>query len=62
MENKIITTKSGLQYQDIIIGTGNSPEKGDKVWVLGMFERGTKDFRAIYVPDRSEKTLTSVIL
>ena len=44
MENEIITTKSGLQYQDIIIGKGNNPEKGDKVVVhyTGKLEDGTK--------------------
>lgn len=28
------------------------------VWVLGFWERGTKDMRAIVVKDRSEATLT----
>lgn len=31
---------------------------GCKVWVLGFYERGSKDQRAIYVKDRSTETLT----
>ena len=34
----------------------------EKVWVLGFYERGTKAMRAIYVKDRSEQTLTNVVL
>ena len=32
------------------------------MWVLGFYERGTKNIRAIYVKDRSQETLTQVIL
>lgn len=43
MKNEIITTPSGLKYYDLIIGEGNSPEKGDKVIVhyTGKLEDGT---------------------
>ena len=33
LENKIITTHTGLKYEDLIIGTGNYPKVGDKVIV-----------------------------
>ena len=33
LENKIITTHTGLKYEDFIIGTGNYPKVGDKVIV-----------------------------
>ena len=41
---KTITTESGLKYQDIKVGTGNSPKKGDMVVVhyTGTFENGEK--------------------
>ena len=32
--------------------------KREKVWVLGFYERETKESRAIYVKDRTEETLT----
>lgn len=32
--------------------------KKENVWVLGFYERGTKEARAIYVKDRTEETLT----
>jgi hypothetical protein len=31
---------------------------GEKIWVLGFFERDTKEGRAIFVKDRTESTLT----
>jgi peptidylprolyl isomerase len=39
-----ITTQSGLQYKEITIGTGATPEKGQKVIVhyTGTLENGTK--------------------
>tara|TARA_Y100000590_G_scaffold300162_1_gene338439 strand:+ start:300 stop:1082 length:783 start_codon:yes stop_codon:yes gene_type:complete len=33
MKNNIMTTSSGLQYQDLVIGTGEYPSTGDKVSV-----------------------------
>jgi len=43
MENKIITTHTGLQYKDLIVGTGEYPSAGDKVIVhyTGKLEDGT---------------------
>jgi len=43
MEHKIITTHTGLQYKDIIVGTGEYPSVGDKVIVhyTGKLEDGT---------------------
>lgn len=35
---------------------------GCKIWVLGFYERGSKEQRAIYVKDRTTETLTQVIL
>jgi hypothetical protein len=31
---------------------------GCKIWVLGFYERGSKEQRAIYVKDRTTETLT----
>ena len=44
MSAEPITTSSGLQYKDIIVGKGESPQKGDKVVVhyTGTLEDGTK--------------------
>ena len=41
---KIVTTKSGLQYQDIVVGTGASPKAGQTVVVkyIGTLQDGTK--------------------
>jgi hypothetical protein len=36
--------------------------KKEKIWVLGFYERGTKEARAIFIKDRTEDTLTQVIL
>jgi peptidylprolyl isomerase len=44
VEEKIITTKSGLQYIDIVEGTGPSPKLGQRVVVnyVGRLENGRK--------------------
>jgi len=41
---KAMTTQSGLRYEDIVTGTGPSPQSGQEVTVhyTGMFEDGTK--------------------
>ena len=41
---KAMTTDSGLRYEDIVVGTGASPQRGDEVTVnyTGMLEDGTK--------------------
>lgn len=41
---KVVTTKSGLKYQDMKVGTGRSPKRGDTVWVeyVGFTEDGQK--------------------
>ena len=41
---KMITTESGLQYIDTVVGDGESPKQGDKVVVhyTGKLEDGTK--------------------
>lgn len=42
--HKMVTTKTGLQYEDIKVGTGSSPKVGDMVTVhyVGTFEDGKK--------------------
>ena len=42
--SEIITTASGLKYQEITIGTGAAPKQGNKVTVhyIGTLEDGTK--------------------
>ncbi|MGH9854983.1 MAG: FKBP-type peptidyl-prolyl cis-trans isomerase [Blastocatellia bacterium] len=41
---KAVTTPSGLKYEDIIVGTGPSPQPGQEVTVhyTGTLEDGTK--------------------
>lgn len=41
---KAMTTESGLRYEDIVVGTGASPERGQEVTVhyTGTLEDGTK--------------------
>jgi len=41
---KVVTTASGLKYEDIQVGKGDSPKKGDIVTVhyTGTFENGKK--------------------
>jgi peptidylprolyl isomerase len=43
-DNKVTTTESGLQYEDIMVGTGESPTKGRPVTVhyTGTLTDGTK--------------------
>lgn len=44
VEEKVITLPSGLQYVDLVVGTGPSPQKGQRVSVhyLGTLENGKK--------------------
>jgi len=35
--------------------------RSTKLWVLGFYERGTRDVRAVVIKDRTEQTLTQVI-
>ncbi len=37
-----VTTKSGLQYVDVVVGKGKSPKPGDKVGVNYMIAQGGK--------------------
>lgn len=41
---KAVTTQSGLRYEDIVVGTGASPQPGQEVAVhyTGMFDTGAK--------------------
>ena len=43
-EAKIVTTPSGLQYEEIVVGTGASPKSGQQVTVhyTGWLKDGTK--------------------
>ena len=44
MDERIISTDSGLRYVDLVEGTGTSPSTGDtvKVHYTGWLENGTK--------------------
>jgi peptidylprolyl isomerase len=44
VKGKLVTTESGLQYEDIVVGTGVSPTPGQNVSVhyTGTLENGTK--------------------
>jgi len=44
MNERIISTDSGLRYVDLVEGTGTSPSTGDTVTVqyTGWLENGTK--------------------
>ncbi len=44
MNERIISTDSGLRYADLVEGTGTSPSTGDTVTVhyTGWLESGTK--------------------
>ncbi|MDX2033187.1 MAG: FKBP-type peptidyl-prolyl cis-trans isomerase [Blastocatellia bacterium] len=44
MGAKAVTTESGLKYEDIVVGTGESPKPGQEVTVhyTGTLEDGTK--------------------
>lgn len=48
-DDGMITTKSGLKYKDIVVGTGKEAVKGKNVWVhyIGTLEDGKK-FDASY--------------
>ncbi|NOZ09191.1 MAG: FKBP-type peptidyl-prolyl cis-trans isomerase [FCB group bacterium] len=43
-QGDVVTTESGLQYIDLVVGSGESPQKGDNVVVdyTGWLEDGTK--------------------
>ena len=43
-EEGMVTTKSGLKYKDIVVGTGTEAVKGKNVWAhyIGTFEDGKK--------------------
>lgn len=43
-KSKVITTESGLKYEDIVVGTGNAPKKGKTVTVhyTGTLPNGKK--------------------
>jgi FKBP-type peptidyl-prolyl cis-trans isomerase len=45
-KGKIVTTKSGLKYEDLKVGTGESPKMGDTVKVnyTGWFAKDGKQF------------------
>lgn len=44
VKGKLVTTESGLQYEDLVVGTGASPLAGQNVTVhyTGTLENGTK--------------------
>ena len=65
MQNQFRKTKLGrngraVEIDESIFATQG--KDGAKVWVLGFYERGTKEMRAIYVKDRTTETLTQVVL
>ena len=57
--NKLGRLNRTVEIDESIFAT---KQDGSKTWVLGFYERGSREYRAIYVPDRTENTLTRVIL
>ena len=55
-KNKLGRCGRAVEIDESIFAT--SGKDGNKVWVLGFYERGTKEMRAIYVKDRTQETLT----
>jgi hypothetical protein len=60
-QNRYRKTKMGrfgraIEIDESVFATVG--KDGCKVWVLGFYERGSKDQRAIYVKDRTTETLT----
>ena len=47
-----------IEIDESIFATVTREGQKHKVWVLGFYERGTKEARAIHVKDRTEETLT----
>ena len=43
-----------VEIDESIFQRVNTSEGEKKIWVLGFYERGSKDMRAIYVKDWSE--------
>ena len=52
----------GIEIDESVFATVTREGQKHKVWVLGFYERGTKEARAIHIKDRTEETLTQVIL
>ena len=52
----------GIEIDESVFAERKVDGKIEKIWVLGFFERDTKEARAIFVKDRTESTLTQVIL
>ena len=51
-----------VEIDESVFANINKDGVKSKIWVLGFYERGTKEARAIHVKDRTEETLTQVIL
>ena len=47
-----------IEIDESIFATINRDGHKEKIWVLGFFERGSRECRAIHVKDRTEETLT----
>ena len=52
----------GVEIDESVFAHQTIDGKQEKVWVLGFYERDTKECRAIQVKDRTEDTLTQIIL
>ncbi len=48
----------GVEIDESVFAETNVDGKMEKIWVLGFYERETKEARAIHVKDRTESTLT----
>lgn len=67
MQNQFRRNKLGkhghaIEIDESIFSTVYKEGKKEKIWVLGFYERGTKEARAFQIKDRSEETLTQIIL
>lgn len=61
-KQKLGRNGNAIEIDESIFAQVTRDGKKEKIWVLGFYERGTKEARAIFVPDRTEETLTQVIL
>lgn len=47
-----------IEVDESVFATVKRDGLTEQIWVLGFYERGTREARAIHVKDRTEETLT----